>query len=279
MAQVSLNPALLRKQREHVMNLISDFRQLTRDMQSTMSLAAKRPEVKRETDEYLKRIRNVKSVDDFMKDDRVYNYALNAFGLKDMAYAKAFIRKVLTEGIDSPGSFTAQLTDGRFREFAETFNFARHGRATTSFSRTQEGTVDRYIRNRVEESAGSQNENLRLGLYFQRKAPTVSSVYGILADKALYTVVRTALGLPTAISGSDIDKQAALISSKLDVKDFSDSGKLAKFITRFMAAVTASGGGQAAIAASPAISLMQGSASSVDSSTLMSIQSLRRFNT
>lgn len=260
------------------MNLISDFRQLTKDMPTTMSTAAKRPEVKRETEEYLKRIRNVKSVDDFMNDQRVYNYALNAFGLKDMTYAKAFIRKVLTEGVDTPGSFTAQLTDSRFREFAETFNFARYGTATTSFSRTQEGTVDRYIRNTVEESAGSQNENLRLGLYFQRKAPAITSVYGILADKALYTVVRTALGLPAAISGSDIDKQATLIASKVNIKDFSDPAKLSKFITRFMAQATANGDGAPTSAMTPAISLMQGAASSVDSSTLLSIQSLRRFN-
>ena len=36
----------------------------------------------------------MKSIDDFMKDTRLYNYAMKAFGLDDMAYAKAFMRKV-----------------------------------------------------------------------------------------------------------------------------------------------------------------------------------------
>jgi hypothetical protein len=49
---------------------------------------------------------------------------------------------------------------------------------------------------------------VRLALYFERTAPELDSVYGILADTALYEVVRTALGIPAEIAASDIDKQA-----------------------------------------------------------------------
>ncbi len=260
------------------MNLLANYKQLTHDMVSTMALTAKRPEIKRESKHYLDRIRDIKTVDEFMNDSRVLNYALSAFGLKDMAFAKAFIRKVLSEGVDNPNSFTLQLADSRFREFAETFNFARYGKATTSFDRTQQGTVDRYLRNTVEEQAGKQNESLRLALYFQRKAPQISTTYGILADRAIYTVVRTALGLPIAISSGDIDKQATLIGSKVDVKDFSDPAKLEKFIMRYMAASIASGAGQSATTDSPAITIMQGATSTLGQSVLLSLQSLKRFN-
>ena len=53
-----------------------------------------------ETAYYLKHIGDVKSIDDFIKDTRLFNYAMKAFGLEDMAYAKAFMRKVLVEGVE-----------------------------------------------------------------------------------------------------------------------------------------------------------------------------------
>ncbi|MFN0191043.1 MAG: DUF1217 domain-containing protein [Aestuariivirga sp.] len=260
------------------MNLIADYKQLTKNLAATAKQVGSQANVKRLTTEYLKRITDVKSIDDFMNDDRVYSYALTAYGLKDMIYAKAFVRKVLTEGVDNPKAFSVRLADSRFREFAEAFNFARYGSATTSFDRTQQGTADRYIRSTLEEQAGTQDERLRLALYFQRKAPSITGAYGILADKALYTVVRTALGLPAAISSSDIDKQASLIGSKIDVADFANSEKLDKFITRFMARALADGSGLTGGSTVPAIALMQGVVSNVDSSTLMKIQTLKRFN-
>ena len=126
---------------------------------------------------------------------------MKAFGLEDMTYAKAFMRKVLDEGIDKRDSFANSLTDQRYREFVETFNFARYETTTTIFDRTRQGTVDRYVRQTLEEDAGAQNEGVRLALYFERKASRASvSAYSILADPALLKVVQTALGIPASAS-------------------------------------------------------------------------------
>lgn len=260
------------------MNLLSDYRQLTKDIGATSKRVAGEPSIKRQAAEYLANVVKVKSVDDFMNNDKVYRFALAAFGLKEMTYAKGFIRKALTEGIDDPKSFTVRLADSRFHEFVEAFNFARYGTATTSFDRTQQGTVDRFVRTSLEEQVGSQDERLRLALYFRRKAPNINSAFSILADKALYTVVRTALGIPAAISFSDIDKQAALISEKISIADFHDGEKLEKFMSKYLARAEAQGSSASAGAAAPAISILQGAAQTVDMSTLLSIQNLRRFN-
>jgi Protein of unknown function (DUF1217) len=55
----------------------------------------------------------------------------------------------------------------------------------------------------------------------------------VLADTALASVVRTALGLPDSFASADIDKQAQLFEQKLDIADFTDPAKLSKFLTRF----------------------------------------------
>jgi hypothetical protein len=87
----------------------------------------------------------------------------------------------------------------------------------------------------LEEDAGEDNTGVRLALYFQRTAPEVTSVYSILADTALYDVVRTALGIPAEIAASDIDKQADMLKSRLDLDDFKDPVKLNEFMQRFTA--------------------------------------------
>lgn len=233
-ASAECEPDVLSGKAHSVLTTVASYRLIATDLSRSLETLAERPDVARETAYYLDRIGNVESIDDLIGDERLYSYAMRAFGLADMAYAKAFIRKVLTEGIDNPRSFANRLTDLRYRELAQTFNFKRHGAATTAFERAQQGVVDKYVRQRLEEDAGQQNQGVRLALYFRRKAPTVSSVYDILGDRALLTVVQTALGLPPAMAAADIDKQGEAISRRLDVGELKSPDKLQSFIDRFL---------------------------------------------
>jgi hypothetical protein len=213
----------------------TSYRLIAQDIPRSIERIASQPQVARESEYYLSRISEIKTIDEFMADTRVFNYAMKAHGLEDMSYAKAFMRKVLTEGIETESTFANQLADSKYRDFAETYNFVRHGGTATIFTKAQQGTVDKYHRLTLEEEAGVDNTGVRLALYFERNAPDITSVYGILADTALGEVVRTALGLPAELAASDIDKQADLIKSRLDIEDFKDPEKLGKFLDRFTA--------------------------------------------
>ena len=225
------------------------YQQITRDMARSIETVRNQPMVERETAYYLENIENVKSIEALIADDRLFRYAMKAHGLGDMAYAKAFMVKVLEEGIDDRESFANGLTDKRYFEFASTFNFDRYGEDTTIFERTKSGTVEKYMRQTLEEDAGAQNEGVRLALYFERKAPEIDDFYQILADPALSEVVRTALGYPPAIAQADIDKQVAMMSERLDIEDFKDPDRLTEFLKRFTSLwelKSPSGGGQQA---------------------------------
>ena len=211
----------------------ASYRAIAANLPQSLSAAAAKPQVARETAYYLENIGAVKSIDDFMGDDRIFSYAMKAFGLQDMTYAKAFMRKALTEGIADRDSFANKLGDPRYREFVDTFNFAQFGGTTTIFDITRQGTVDRYVRQTLEEDVGEQNEGVRLALYFERKAGDVTSPFGILADAALLKVAQTALGLPATMSFLDIDRQAEMISARLDLDDLKDPEKLKAFLGRF----------------------------------------------
>lgn len=252
---------------------VTGYRQIMKNFDRALDTVATRADVKRETDYFLANIRSVKSADEFIKNDRLYNFAMTAFGLKDMIFGKAFMRKVLNEGVDGTSSFALQLADGRFREFAEAFNFARYGASATAFDRTQHGTVDKFLRIQLESEAGQSDEGLRLALYFQRKAPTITSIYGLMGDAALYKVVQAGLGLPKALSSVDIDKQAALIGAKLNIEDLKDPAKLDAFIVRFTARWQAAN--STAAQQAPQIGLSQSVLTTFDNSLLLSMQTLK----
>jgi hypothetical protein len=215
------------------LNTLTSYQLITKDITKSLDQVESQPTVQRDTDYYLANIGKVKTVDDFVKDTRLFNYAMKAYGLGDMAYAKAFMVKALKEGVEADDSFANKLSDKRYADFVKAFNFEAYGDTATLYPAAQQDTVDKYMRQTLEENAGKTNEGVRLALYFDRKAPEITSWYDVLADTALASVVRTALGLPDSFASADIDKQAQLFEQKLDIADFTDPAKLSKFLTRF----------------------------------------------
>lgn len=256
-----------------MLDTTTSYRLIARDLPRSLAQKAKEPQVALESAYYLKKIGDVKSIDDFLKDTRLFKFAMTAFGLDDMAYAKGFVRKILTDGVDNTKSLANRLTDSRFKALATAFNFARDGAATTSSPATRQGIVDRYVQQTLETSAGADDEGVRLALYFQRTAPTVKSAYGLLADQALWTVVKTVLGFPTEMASADITKQAAAVNKRLDIATLSDPAKLEKFIGRFTAMWDAQN-----VQASPILTLFgnRGSSSGISLDLAMTLNNLKR---
>lgn len=243
---------------------------ITRTLDTSLRSLAERPDVRREVTYYRERIENIKTIDEFLKDDRVFNFAMRAHGLGDFSYAKAFMRRALTEGIDAPGAFVNQLTDGRYRDFVESFNFQRYGDTATIFDRARQGTIDRYVRQTLEEQEGAQNDNVRLALNFQRQASQIEGPFDILSDRALTTFVYTALGLPASTSSIDIDKQAAILEDRLDFSDFKSPDRVARFMTRFAALADA-----AAPAATGSALLLSGTTPGIGIDLMLAVQRAR----
>lgn len=258
-----------------MLTTIASFSLIARDLDRSLDTTSQQPTVARETAYYLENISNIKSVDAFIEDDRLFRYAMKAHGLGEMSYAKAFMRKVLSEGVDSNESFANGLADQRYRDFAETFNFARYGETATAFTRTQQGTADLYVRQTLEIDAGKENEGVRLALYFQRKAPKLTSVYGILADRALLEVVQTALSMPPETSLQDIDRQAEEIGRRIELNDLKDPEKLGRFLQQFSALWDIKSPQSTASASVPTISIGTPTQYGLSSSLLTQIQGLK----
>ncbi|WP_156421755.1 DUF1217 domain-containing protein [Aureimonas ureilytica] len=199
---------------------------------------ATKAQIKADTKTYLAAVGSAVSLNDLLGDKKAIQYALTAYGVKNKDLSKDELRKILTSDLADPKSYANTQTDKAIAKFAAAFNFETDGSVRATDTGGQQGadrlaTDKLYLLQTLEEQAGETSEGTRLALYFLRKAPALTSAYGILADKALYQVVRTALGLPDGMVAMDTDKQAAMIQRKLDVKDFTDEKKLDKFVSRF----------------------------------------------
>ena len=225
---------------------------------------------------YAQNIGNVKSIDDFLHKDneRLLQYALQAFGLEDAFDDKAFLRKIFEGGAEDPESFANKQEDKAWGRFAQTFDFARLGEHATSFNLAQQPSVDKYLRQTLETNAGQESEGVRLALYFERKASEITNAYQILGDRALAAVVRTVLGLPDSVAQMDIDQQAKLLEARLNFEDFQDPAKLEKFLTRYTAMYDAQN--PTVTPQSMLVSLFQPVEFGISQDTLMAIAAMKR---
>jgi hypothetical protein len=95
--------------------------------------------------------------------------------------------------------------------------------------------VQKYVQMALEKKEGEQNQGVQLAMYFKRKASSVTTTMGILADKALLKFVQTTFGIPESASKADLDIQVRNLEKHLNVKDLQDPKKVDKLIQRFSA--------------------------------------------
>jgi len=257
---------------------ISSFLQISKNLSKAQAIEAKKPEIASATKYFQDNIGKIKTADDLIANPRLFRYAMTAFGLGDKIDAKGLMKKVLQQGVTKNNALANTLNNSAIQAFAKTFDFAANGATTTTSASLASTVVARYTENALETDQGQQNPGVQLALYFQQQAPNLKSMYSVLADKNLLTVVQTALGISPSTGSQPVDTQYRLLNSKLKLTDLQDPKKLQNFIARFAANYDAanSTGGSSAVSA-----LFGGSADgsgviSIDSGTLLTAMNSRR---
>lgn len=170
---------------------------VNRDLYTSLNRVAKTSEVSREAAYYEANIAKVKTVDDFMANDRLYNYAMKAFGLGEMTYAKAFMQKVLESDLSEDTSFANRLSDTRYREFAAAFSFTNTNSAVAQSTNQIDDVIGLY-----SASMDQKEESVSVeASYFNAMMGTITSVDQLLSDDRLREYMFTAYDLdPTYYS-------------------------------------------------------------------------------
>ncbi|WP_367718184.1 DUF1217 domain-containing protein [Nitratireductor sp. GISD-1A_MAKvit] len=178
-----------------MINTFTSYNLINRDLSRSLERIQSQPMVQRETEYYQANIGRVTSIEEFVNDDRLFRYAMKAHGLDDMAYAKAFMVKVLEEGISDPESFANKLTDKRYVEFARTYNFAAGGPDTTNYNPAQKGTVDKFLSRAIQNGTAPNDPVLieSINNYLSRIAD-IKSADDLMGDQEMLTFALLAHG-------------------------------------------------------------------------------------
>src|SRR5207344_882555 len=131
-------------------------------------------------------------------------------------------------------SFANTASDFRFAEIAASFNFDKQGNVARLAKIGPQKrdqlieTQNKYLQQNLETQQGDANPGVRLAIYFQRKAASITSAFDLLGDKALAEVFRTTFSLPDAVGSMNVDQQAKVVQKYLNLKDLADPAKLQK---------------------------------------------------
>ncbi|WP_026869939.1 DUF1217 domain-containing protein [Inquilinus limosus] len=217
------------------MSTLLDFQLVQRTYDRQVKLFSARPVNQREIDYFRKTIATVRTADDLMKDYRLYSFVMKAFGLEEQIPYRALIRQVIEGGTQDPKSLANRMTNKVYAELADTLNLSKDDAAKPGLTDPKEieALVGRFVTSGIEAEQGEKNVGVRLAMYFQRKAPTITSWYQVLGDKALSEVIRTAFRIPAATAGRDIDKQKEMLERRMPIADLKDPKKVGALLQRF----------------------------------------------
>ncbi len=179
------------------------FSYVTRNLAQTLTRVAQQSDVSRDAAYYKANIGKVHSVDDLMKDYRLYHYVTKAYGLEDMAYAKAFMKKVLQNDLSDPKSFANTLIDKRYRDFAAAFSFGGgETKVAQSDSQTDDiiGLYTAAMKSNVDAVTADTT-------YYNATIGSVTSADQLLNDDRLRNYVASAFGIDQSKWPRDTIKQ------------------------------------------------------------------------
>ena len=228
---------------------------------------------------YQNAIAGVDSVSELLSDRKMIDVLLVSKGLDPAKVTSDYLRKIFSSDLGDAKSFANTASDFRFAEIAASFNFDKQGNVARLAKIGPQKrdqlieTQNKYLQQNLETQQGAANPGVRLAIYFQRKAASITSAYDILADKALAEVFRTTYSLPNSVGGMAVDQQAKVVEKYLNLKDLKDPAKLEKLLNRFSVMYDLKTNSPSV---PPALALMQGSATTMGQDALMSIAQLGR---
>ena len=187
---------------------------------------------------FRERIGEITTPEELIADFEVYSFVMRAFDLEDQIFGKGMIRKILESDPEEPSSLLNRLTDLRFREMHLAMGFTTtEGPQTPDFTTDEfvQGIVDRYYNRQFIGGYEAENPAVGRVLEFRDAAEGIDNWFEVLRDPGLTEFFQVALGLPSALSGLDVEVQERRLSEKFDLQDLADPAERERLITRYIA--------------------------------------------
>jgi hypothetical protein len=161
---------------------VADYKLATQNQSRLLAQFQKTPSYAQGVSYYQANIGKVTTVDGLLKDRRLLTVALSAFQLESAIDETGILRKLLTQDPNASGSLAQQLTDPRFKAFAQAFaSLNTDGGASLHNPANIDSIIAGYQTNEYEKWISDQDNDpaLRQALFFQRQVGDTIDVSSI----------------------------------------------------------------------------------------------------
>jgi hypothetical protein len=218
---------------------VQALRYAEQNQAQSVKATAAQPDVKNAVAAFTKAVKAAKSVTQLLADPSAMKVLLTANGMGDQIGYTALAAKALTSDPDDPKSLVNRLTDTRWKTLPQTYNFNTNGLSSIQKPANIASIANAYATATWQTNQDSVTPGLSNALAFKSKASTITSVYQILGDMTMRTVVTTALGIPAQIAFQSMTTQETAISNRIDIRKFQDPKFVETFIQRYLVANSA----------------------------------------
>ena len=226
-------------------NPVLALSQAEQNQTKKIAAEAKKPEVQRDVAAFRKAVAGAKDVKSLLANPAVQKVLLTANGLGDQIGSTALVTKALMSNASDPKSLANALSNPAWKSAAATYDFAGKGLAILKDPKVMDTVASAYAEISWRKSLDVATPGLSDALAFRERAASVRNADDILGDPVLRRVVTTALGIPQEIAFQTLNAQEKAITSKVDVKQFSNKNFVETFAKRYLIAAA----GQASSAA------------------------------
>lgn len=215
------------------------------------------PQTKADIAYFTKRAPTLKSPDALLKDYRSLSIVLGAFGMKGALQQTALIRKLITEDPTSKSSVAQRLANPTYLRFA---NAMGQFKAQPFANQANVDAVVKAIGTQGFEAAqDAQSPGMSDALYFKRSIQSLTTITQLMSDPRLLKVAQAAANMPDQFGTLDYSFQLKLLTKQVTMKNFQNTGYVEKFVSRYLAVISASN--STAVDTTGALSILQGSGS------------------
>jgi hypothetical protein len=192
-------------------------------------------------------------------------FIATAYGVPSLATQPSVLTNLLTQDPTASTSVAQQSGNKGYLALATALSTFKPLYSSTAAGITAITTG--YQQNAFQTAVGADNPALQEAMYFKQTAVGATKITQLMADPALLDVVRVAEGLPTAFGNLDFTQQVSILTSRVDMKQFSTPAGVSAYITKYLAMDQVNGTASTTGSADPLMALFgDGSSTSSDGS-------------
>ncbi len=215
-------------------NPVQALQTAERNQTQDVAITAAQPAVARDIAAFQKAVTSATSPAQLLANPTVQKVLLTASGMSDQIGFSALIKQALLSDPGNQSSLINQLTDTRWKTVNQTYNFATQGLSVIQTPSVLAKISNDYAQQLWMQSLDATTPGLSNAISFLGTASSIKSVYQILGDPIMRSVVTTTLGIPQQIAFQDLNAQQLAISSQLDITRFQDPSFVASFTDQYL---------------------------------------------